>query len=142
MKESLKAGLTHTHRFRVPENKTVPYVFEMSEKFQSMPRVFATAFMVGLMEWACMEALGPYMEEGECSVGTMINTTHCAATPPGVEVTVEVTLLAVDGPRTDWRIVARDELETIGEATHQRFTVARERFERSLQKKRDRLAAG
>lgn len=142
MKETLKAGLTHTHRFRVPETKTVPYVFEMSEKFQAMPKVFATAFMVGLMEWACMEALGPYMEEGECSVGTMINTTHCAATPPGVEVTVEVKLLAVDGPRTDWQIVARDELETIGEGTHQRFTVTKERFERSLQKKRDKLEAG
>ncbi|HAD03495.1 MAG: thioesterase [Desulfuromonadales bacterium GWD2_61_12] len=138
MKDSLRPGLTFTHRYVVPENKTVPYVFETSDKFQAMPKVFATAFMVGLMEWACMEALGPYLEEGERTVGTMINTNHCAATPPGMAVTVEVTLVAVEGQRTEWKIVARDEVEIIGEATHQRFTVNKERFERSLQKKLDK----
>lgn len=142
MKTTLQPGLTYCHRYVVAANKTVPHVYEVSEQFRAMPEVFATAFMVGLMEWACMEALAPYLEEGECSVGTMINTTHCAATPAGAEVTVTVELLAVDGQRSDWHIVARDELEVIGEGTHQRYTVTRERFDRSLQKKRERLAGG
>jgi len=86
MKDTLQNGLTFTHRYQVPQNKTVPYVFEESDLFQDMPPVFATAFMVGLMEWACMEALRPYMDDGEISLGTNICVTHSAATPPGMQV--------------------------------------------------------
>ncbi|MDH3545367.1 MAG: thioesterase, partial [Desulfuromonadales bacterium] len=89
MKETLQKGLTFSHSYKVPNDKTVPYVFQESDLFQSMPPVFATAFMVGLMEWTCMEALRPYMNEGEISLGTNICVTHTAATPPGMEVNVE-----------------------------------------------------
>ncbi len=119
MKESLQEGVTLTHSYKVPTEKTVPYVFQESELFQAMPQVFATAFMVGLMEWACMEALKPYMNDGEISLGTNICVTHSAATPPGMVVEVEVTLLEVDGSRTKWAIVARDEQGLIGEGTHE-----------------------
>ena len=106
MKEPLQKGLIFTHCYKVPDDKTVPYVFQEADLFQSMPPVFATAFMVGLMEWACMEALRPYMNEGEISLGTNISVTHTAATPPGMEVQVEVTLLEVNGARTKWALVA------------------------------------
>jgi fluoroacetyl-CoA thioesterase len=135
MKESLPRNMTFTHRYRVPVEKTVPYVFEESELFQAMPSVFATAFMVGLMEWACMEALRPYMEEGEISLGTKINVTHSAATPPGMQVDVEVTLLEVDGSRTKWSIVARDEQDVIGKGTHERFSINGEKFKGIVGKK-------
>jgi fluoroacetyl-CoA thioesterase len=128
MKESLQHGLTFTHRYRVPMEKTVPYVFQESELFQAMPPVFATAFMVGLMEWACMEALRPYMEAGEISLGTNICVSHSAATPPDMQVEVDVTLLEVKGARTKWSIVARDEREVIGKGTHERFTINRDKF--------------
>jgi fluoroacetyl-CoA thioesterase len=123
MKESLQKGMIFTHRYQVSKEKTVPYVFQESDLFLAMPPVFATAFMVGLMEWACMEALRPYMNEGEISLGTNICVTHSAATPPGMEVEVEVTLLEVNGSRTKWAIVARDEQELIGEGTHERFSI-------------------
>jgi fluoroacetyl-CoA thioesterase len=129
MKETLQSKLTYTHRYQVPQEKTVPFVFQESELFQAMPSVFATAFMVGLMEWACMEALKPHMEEGEISLGTNICVTHAAATPPGMVVEVEVTLLEVSGPKTRWSIVARDEQDLIGEGTHERFTIDRAKFE-------------
>ena len=87
MKEGLKPGLEYTFSFLVSKEKTVPYVYPESDLFREMPEVFATAFMVGFMEWACMEALRPYLEEGECTLGTMINVTHQAATPPGMTVT-------------------------------------------------------
>jgi len=90
MKESMRPGLEYTHTYRVPENKTVPHLYPESEIFQEMPKVFATGFMVGLMEWACMEALAPHLEPGEGSVGTLINITHTAATPPGMEVAVHI----------------------------------------------------
>ncbi len=128
MKESLQKGIAFTHRYLVPKEKTVPYVFQESDLFQPMPSVFATAFMVGLMEWACMEALRPYMNEGEISLGTNICVTHSAATPPGMEVTVDVTLLEVNGPKTKWSIVARDEQGLIGEGTHERFSIDGAKF--------------
>lgn len=128
MKETLQNGIIFTHRYQVPIEKTVPYVFQESELFQAMPPVFATAFMVGLMEWACMEALQPYMDEGEISLGTNICVTHSVATPPGMQVEVEVTLLEVNGSRTKWSIVARDEMDIIGEGTHERFSIKGEKF--------------
>ena len=128
MQESLKPGLEHTFSFLVPKEKTVPYVYPESDLFREMPEVFATAFMVGFMEWACMEALRPYLEEGERTLGTMINITHQAATPPGMKVTAHVKYLEVDGKRTLWEIEARDEVEIIGKGTHERFTVNNEKF--------------
>jgi fluoroacetyl-CoA thioesterase len=135
MKATLCSDLTFTHRYRVPDEKTVPYVFQESDLFRSMPPVFATAFMVGLMEWACMEALRPHMEEGEISLGTNICVTHSAATPPGMLVDVEVRLLEVKGPRTKWAIIARDEQDVIGEGTHERFCIAGEKFKSMVAKK-------
>lgn len=128
MKETLKPGLEYTLSYLVSKEKTVPYVYRESDLFREMPEVFATAFMVGFMEWACMEALRPYLEEGERTLGTMINITHQAATPPGMKVTAHVRCLEVDGKRTFWEIEARDEVEVIGKGTHERFTVNNERF--------------
>lgn len=135
MKDTLQSGLTFTHRYLVPREKTVPHVFQEADLFQAMPAVFATAFMVGLMEWACMEALRPYMDEGEISLGTNICVSHSAATPPGMQVEVDVTLLEVAGSRTKWSIVARDEREVIGEGTHERFTINRDKFTGIVAKK-------
>lgn len=135
MKDTLQNDLTFTHRYQVPQNKTVPYVFEESDLFQNMPPVFATAFMVGLMEWACMEALRPYMDDGEISLGTNICVTHSAATPPGMQVDVDVKLLEVSGPRTKWSITARDEKDLIGEGTHERFTIDGTKFRSIVAKK-------
>lgn len=135
MKPTLQAGLEYTHRYRVPQDKTVPYVFGESDLFREMPPVFATAFMVGLMEWACMEALRAHMEPGEISLGTAVCVTHSAATPPGMEVEVKVTCLEVAGPKTKWSVVARDEREEIGAGTHERFTIRAAKFREIVARK-------
>jgi fluoroacetyl-CoA thioesterase len=135
MKNTLQNGMKFTHRYRIPEEKTVPFVFRESDLFQAMPPVFATAFMVGLMEWACMEVLRPHMEEDEISLGTNICVSHSAATPPGMEVEVEVELLEVSGPKTRWSIIARDEKDVIGEGTHERFSIDGNKFAGIVAKK-------
>jgi len=140
MKATLQSGMTFTHRYRVPNEKTVPFVYQESALFQAMPQVFATAYMIGLMEWACMEALQPHMDEGEISLGTNISVSHSAATPPGMEVEVKVSLLEVDGSRTKWAIVAQDEQGLIGEGTHERFTINGEKFASIVAKKASRLS--
>jgi len=140
MKDTLQNGMTFTHSYRVPEEKTVPFVFRESDLFQAMPPVFATAFMVGLMEWACMEALRPHMDEGEISLGTNICVTHSAATPPDMQVEVEVELLEVSGPKTKWSIVARDEKDVIGQGTHERFSIDGNKFAGIVAKKAGSIA--
>lgn len=128
MKDSLTVGLEHTLTYRVPTEKTVPFLYPEAEPFRIMPEVFATGYLVGFMEWACMEALKPYMEEGERTVGTMINITHEAATPAGMEVTAKVRCIEIDGKRTVWEVEVHDEVECIGRGTHERFVINYEKF--------------
>ena len=128
MKTTLKIGDSHVHKFTVTEDKTVPHLYPESPEFRAMPKVFATGFLVGLVEWACIEALKPHLDPGEGSVGTAINISHLAATPPGMQVTVTVTCTAVSGRGTEWRVEARDERDLICEGTHGRAIVAWDRF--------------
>lgn len=137
MKTSLAPGLTFTFPYRVPEDKTVPHVYPESPMFRDMPRVFATAYLVGLLEWACMEAMQPHLDAGEQSVGTGIWITHTAATPPGLTVTVEVKLLEAVGRKLTFALKAHDGVDPIGEGRHERFVIDRERFARKVQEKAD-----
>lgn len=135
MKDGLKVGLEHTLTFTVTQEKTVPHLYPESECFRDMPEVFATGFMVGFMEWACMEALKPFLENDEHTVGTMINVTHEAATPIGMDVSATVRCLEIDGKKTVWEVVARDEVDVIGRGTHARFLVNAEKFRQRLNAK-------
>lgn len=129
MKDSLQPGLTAELKFKVPENKTVPYLYPEAADFQVMPKVLATGFMVGLFEWACMEVIKAHLDwPTEQSVGTVVNFTHCAATPPGFTVTVKATLEKVDGRRLFFRIVGHDGVDKIGEGTHERFVIDAAKF--------------
>ena len=58
VKATLTPGLKHAFSYSVPENKTVPYTYPESPIIAGMPKVFATGFMIVLMEWACAELLG------------------------------------------------------------------------------------
>lgn len=128
MKDTLTVGLEHTLVYRVPRERTVPFLYPDAPPFRVMPEVFATGYMVGFLEWACMEALAPYLEDGERTVGTMVNVTHEAATPTGMEVTAIVRLIGIDGKRTTWEVEARDEIDVIGRGTHERFTIDFDKF--------------
>jgi len=128
MKASFSPGLTFEFSYRVPEHKTVPHVYPESPLFEAMPHVFATAYLVGLFEWACMEAMQPHLDPGEQSVGVDIRISHTAATPPGLTVKVQVLVEAVEGRKLTFRVSAHDGVESIGEGTHQRFVIQPERF--------------
>lgn len=124
----LLPGLEHTHRYTVPADKTVPHLYREAAELQDMPAVFATAFLVGLMEWACIRAIAPHLTGDEQTVGTGINLQHTAATPPGFEVTVQVRLDAVEGKKLRFTVTAHDGVDTIGTAAHERFIIDGPRF--------------
>ena len=135
MKDTLVPGLTHTHRFTVTEEKTVPHLYPEVPEFVAMPKVFATGFMVGFIEWACLEALAPHLDDGEGSLGIHIDVDHRAATPPGMEVAADVEVTEVDGRRISFKVTARDEVEVIAQGHHVRFVVNWDRFNDGLAKK-------
>lgn len=128
MKPTLKVGDKTGFSYRVPANKTVPYLFPEAHDFQQMPTVFATGFMVGLMEWTCMKVMENHLDAGEGSLGIHINVSHLAATVPHQVVTVEAEVAKIDGRRITFRVKARDELDTIGEGTHERMVVTWDKF--------------
>lgn len=128
MKPSLTAGSTHRFTYRVPENKTVPHLFPEARDFQIMPHVFATGYMVGLMEWACMDMIRPHLEEGEGTLGTLINVNHTAATPPGFTIHVDVECTDVKGKLLRFNVKAHDGVDVIGEGRHERYAVMWDKF--------------
>lgn len=139
MKSSPAIGDVHEFSFVVGESKTVPKLYPESDIFLSMPSVLATGYMVGLMEWACTEHLRTFLEAGEGSLGVLIDVTHVAPTLPGQRVTVTVTCDKADGRKLGWRVVARDEIDVIGEGRHERAVVMWDRFAQKLDEKRRRL---
>jgi fluoroacetyl-CoA thioesterase len=136
MKESLQTGLESEFSFQVPDSKTVPALYPESAEFQVMPEVFATGFMVGFLEWACIMAIKPHLDwPREQSVGTHINVSHCAATPPGLTVTAKVKLVEVDGRRLVFEVEAHDGVDLISEGTHERFVIDNVRFSEKVRSK-------
>ena len=119
----------------MPYTKTVPHVYPESPRFREMPEVFATAFMVGLLEWACIEAMQPHLDPGEQSVGTGVWVTHTAATPPGFTVSFDVSVVKVEGRRITFSVRGHDGIDGICEGTHERVVIDRERFMRKVQEK-------
>jgi fluoroacetyl-CoA thioesterase len=128
MKNTLKVGDTSRLEFVVPAAKTVPNLYPESPDFQAMPAVFATGFMVGLMEWGCLELLKPHLDAGEGSLGIHVNVSHSAATVPGQTVTVDCECTAVNGRRLSFKVAAHDGVEVIGAGTHDRMIVPWNRF--------------
>src|SRR5207253_8599589 len=141
MKRSLVRGMRHRLRYQVPTDKTVPHLYPEVADFQTMPAVFATGYMVGLMEWTCMQLLAPHLDPGEGSLGVHIDVSHTAATPPGLTVTVDTECLAVDGPRVTFAVKAHDGIDPIGEGRHQRFIVLWDKFNARLAEKSRKLRA-
>ena len=140
MKGTLKPGTVHRLAYNVPVNKTVPYTFPESAVIASMPRVFATGFMIVLMEWVCGELLAPHLDAGEGSVGVHVDVRHLAATPPGMTVTVEAECVEVIGPRVGFKVKAHDGIDLIGEGRHERFVVAWDQFNAQVAAKAAKVA--
>ncbi|HHY69522.1 MAG TPA: thioesterase family protein [Bacillota bacterium] len=99
--------------------------------------VFSTPCLVLLMEEAAVEALEEFLEEGETTVGTRICIDHMAPTPPGLKVTAEAEVMAVDGKKITLKVKAFDDVETVGEGIHERFLVLTEKFTTKAYEKLD-----
>jgi fluoroacetyl-CoA thioesterase len=136
MKESLRPGLAHQFKFKIPPTKTIPHLYPESQMFREMPEVLATGYLVGLLEWACIEALRPHLDwPREQSLGTHVSFSHLAATPPGLTVTVHVKLDNVDGRKLTFSISAHDGVDKISEGAHERVIIDSTKFSARIAEK-------
>lgn len=119
---SLTVGLTgHADTVVTPENTA-------SAVGSGLVPVFATPYMIALMENSAVNAVTPHLEEGQGTVGTRLNVSHDAATPIGLKVWAECTLKEVDGKRLVFDVTAYDEAGPIGKGSHERFIINVEKF--------------
>ena len=107
-------------------------------KDAALPPVFATPMMVTAMENAALNAVRDYLDSTESAVGISINVRHLAATPVGHRVTAEAEVTKIDGRRIEFKVSARDEMELIGEGTHERMVIDLARLDKRLAAKAKR----
>jgi len=118
----LEAGLKHTSTITVSSSNTA-----IALGSGNMP-VLATPAMLALMENAAMLAVSPELAEGSTTVGGHIDVSHLKPSPIGAEVSATATLYKVDGRKLYFKVVAQQGCTVIGEGSHLRFVVDRERF--------------
>lgn len=100
--------------------------------------VFATPAMIALMENAAVNAVQAQLEEGQGTVGTLLNVTHDAATPVGMQVWAEAEVTAVEGRKLSFTVTAFDEAGPIGKGAHERFVIQTDRFLAKTEAKKNR----
>ena len=118
----LETGLTYTSRLTVG-NENTAIVLGSGD----MP-VLATPAMMALMENAAMLAVASELEDGDTTVGGHIESSHLRPTPVGAEVSATAILEKVEGRKLYFKIIAHQGDVVIGEVTHLRFIVSREKF--------------
>ena len=100
-----------------------------------LPPVLATPLMILAMENAALNAIRNYLEPGETALGTAVDIRHIAATPAGQRVTAEAEVIQVEDRRIVFAVAARDDVEEIGNGTHERMVVDLRRLAKRLDAK-------
>ncbi len=135
MAEALKVGMTNEMERETTEEMSAQKVYP------HVPDVYATRAMVGHIEEVCADVVLPHLGEGEQTVGISMQFKHLAATPLGMKVRYSAKLTEVDGAKLTFEVEGFDEVDKIGEATHQRFIIDAERFNSSVAKKAAKAAS-
>lgn len=99
-------------------------------------RVFATPMMVRLVEQCCSSGLQPFLAPGRGTVGARVEIRHLAPSLLGMTVTARARLVAVDGRKLTFAFEVFDEVEKVGEGSHDRFIIDFDRYQQRLDQKR------
>ena len=125
----LKIGITGKQTITVTEEMT-------AQSLGSGERpVLATPKMIALMENTAFRSVKTYLEDGQGTVGTLIQVKHMAATPVGMEISIETKLVKIDRKRLVFEVRAFDAVDCIGEGVHERFIISNDRFLEKVNRK-------
>lgn len=129
-----KIGVEKERHLKVATNQTTSFLWEGEN-------VLSTPSMISEMEETCR-----LLVKEECivdntwdSVGTLVNIKHLAATPVGAEITLMAKIVSFEGRRVLFQVVASDNLERIGEGTHERSLIEVPRFRKKFIEKQEKL---
>ena len=135
MSSAFQPGMTHELKVKTkPEDSAQKF-------YPHLPDVFATPFLAGLMERVSAELINMHLQPGEQSVGISMDLKHMAATPLGMEIRVKTEVTAVEGKKLTFRLEAYDEVEKIGEATHERFVIQADKFNSRVAQKAKKMSS-
>ena len=126
---SIEAGLSNEMEWTVTKDHLASHIAS------GLVDALSTPSLVAFCEECARLIVDPLLPPGQKTVGTRIDLRHLAPTPPGMRVTVRAELVEVDGRKLRFRIEARDPVEKIGEAEHERFIIDSDRFTRRLNEK-------
>ena len=98
--------------------------------------VTATPALAALVEKACWQSVAPELDPGCGTVGTKLELAHNAPTPVGMMVRCESELTAVDGRKLTFSAVMYDDAGEVGRATHERFIIQNEKFQKKADAKK------
>ena len=119
---SIEVGLKGRFESVVTQEKTATAVGS------GLVPVFATPYMVAMMENAASDSLIPCL-------ATHLNIAHSSATPVGMKVWAESVVTAVEGRKVTFEVHAYDERGEIGSGVHERFIINAEKFMAKTQSK-------
>jgi len=129
MKTTLAAGIAGKKTLTIDEGRCISFMGPENA-------VYATPRMVADVEYAIRDFLLAYLDPGEDTVGTHVTIDHLAATPRGMQVTIEFTVTAVEGRKVRSSFTVLDAVEECGRGVHERFVVDVEKTRARLAKKR------
>ena len=130
MKKTLIPGITGEARHRVVTENLVSF------RRPGMPPVFATPWLLDVMETAAYEAIRPHLDPGEASVGVGVDFKHLAPTPVGDTIVATARITEVKGKLIRLDFEARDSHELVARGKHVRAVVERKLFDERVKKKR------
>jgi len=134
--KAIEIGLENELRFTVGREHLA------SSYGSGLVDALATPVLIGFCEECARKAVDPLLPGGKKTVGSSIFLEHIAPTPLGMTVTIVARLIEIDGRRLRFNIEAQDEIEPIGEGTHERFVIDSDRFAERLKRKAEPAGSG
>jgi len=98
-------------------------------------KVFSTPSMCLFAEMASQKLVAPYLKEGQGQVGLTVNIRHMAPTPIGKTVRAQVELTGIDRRKLAFHVQIFDDVEQVGDVTHERFVIDLDKYTERLRKK-------
>jgi fluoroacetyl-CoA thioesterase len=134
MKSRPKAGTTGERRFVVEPKHAIDFADER------MPAVLCTPWLIWFLEHAARDAVLPFLESSESTVGTFLEVRHLAPTPIGATVTCRARVVQADGAVVSFQLEAHDEHEVIGRGFHKLCVINVDRFAHKVRRKTEKSA--
>lgn len=129
MTDQLEVGMTFERTLTVTEALTAGQLHRRGIYVLSTPE------MIRLVEHCALDGAQAFLQPNQNTVGTRVDVRHLAGTPMGMQVTARCTLVEIDRRRLVFQAEVHDELEKVGEGTHERFIVDAEKQLARIQEK-------